>query len=510
MPKGSRLEKRRYGYSRRPIVAVTKLDGVAAEDLTAASLALARDGLLAPGAFEAACQALEAALTERPVLAAPTLAVDLLLLLAGQRLTTPRWQPVGALRDARRQYEDHVLARLVAERRWARLEEAVAGLEPARRPVAAGLAAALLSGRLAGDGAGLGLSPAVVRRVAQKGPAEFLERGRTACQEPAVAAPLTEGLVGLARAARGAKELLTDAELFVVENVRALQSLAARVALAQLAEVSQALLERLPKRLAGQLFEEGSAPTAIEEASAYPVGGFSSLTTQGTLENLVSSELVYLDGKGAPRPDLFDVRFVEGELLYFSRDEAVAVRRRRRLLVVLDASLARVRLVDRGERVQRLVWTLGAVAALLRGLAGWFDSHALSFELVVAGPEDALEDELQVLSLVLRELVVSGQLTLQRSPSAAAALEAFGRQWAARGRTVVVSSGGLDGLSSEVAVDVAAPAPTVREGQAAALTLEGARAEDRFGALVERWVAVLTQRQRRVRAALASTPSPAV
>ncbi len=485
-----------------------KLDGAAAEDTAAACLALARDAVLLPGGFEQACQAMEAALAERPVLAAPSLAVDLLLLANGHRLQAARWQPPGPLGDARRQYEDHVLARLVADRRWPRLEEALSALEPARRAQAVGLAAALILGRLA-PGQGVGLSPAVLRRVAQKSPTEFVERGRLACGLDAVAEPLTRGFVALARAARGSTELLSDAEVFVVENVRALQSLAARVALAQLAEVSQALGERIPQRLKGQLFEEGSAPTAIEEASAYPVGGFSSLTTRGSLENLVSSELVYLDGKGAPRPDLFDVRFVEGELLYFDRDEAVAVRRRRRVLVVLDTSLRQARLVDPGESVQRLVWAFGAVAALLRALARWYDSHALTFELVLAGADDALDDELQVTSLVLREFVASGQLVVSRTSAAAQAIATFEAEWATRGRVLLVTATvGAEGAGA-VVVDVSGPTP-VFDGGRGPTAARGGTAFERWSWVAEQWVAELVHRPRRGPGPLAHPVTDAV
>ena len=63
---------------------------------------------------------------------------------------------------------------------------------------------------------------------------------------------------------------------------------------------------------------EGDAPTQLEEESAFPVGGFSSISTVGSLENLVTSELIYMDDPNDPaseRPDQFDVRFVEGDLL---------------------------------------------------------------------------------------------------------------------------------------------------------------------------------------------------
>jgi hypothetical protein len=168
--------------------------------------------------------------------------------------------------------------------------------------------------------------------------------------------------------------------------------------------------------------EDGDAPTRLEEDSAFPVGGFASLATTGSLENLVTSELMYLDqgADQAERPDLFDVRFVEGELLYYSRDESVAVRRRRAVVLVLDASLVQARVLDPGESWQRLVWLLGSVAAMVRRLAAWQDTDALGFEVVflTEGGQCPLAEERDVCMLLLREFRERGQLELSEATSA--------------------------------------------------------------------------------------------
>jgi hypothetical protein len=71
----------------------------------------------------------------------------------------------------------------------------------------------------------------------------------------------------------------------------------------------------------------------------FPAGGFDAMSTRGTLENLVRSEVAYV-GVGAEddprRPDLFDVRYVEGELLYYTRDESPLLERRRTVVVHID------------------------------------------------------------------------------------------------------------------------------------------------------------------------------
>lgn len=314
---------------------------------------------------------------------------------------------------------------------------------------------------------GTGVSQAIVRRLATKPTGDVLDLGRASLFDVEVAARVAEGLTLLARAARRTRELVTDAEVFIAENVAALKGLGPRVALAQLAEVAQAVEERLPTRLRGRVFEDGDAPTQLEEESAYPVGGFSSISTAGSIENLVTSELIYMDDAGSERPDLFDVRFVEGELLYYARDESVAIRRRRTLVLVFDPSLTTARVLDAGEDYQRLVWALGSVAALVRKLSEWLDTEALRFELVFTrqGGELPLAEEESVLGLLLREYRVRGQLDVIEAGPTAEAIRAARETHRTRARVMLFGAkmpSGLDGLSRPDAfVDAGAKRPVV-------------------------------------------------
>jgi vWA domain found in the FtsH ternary systems/N-terminal helical region fused to the FtsH ternary system vWA domain len=479
-----------------------------AEDYLAAALSVARLQALTPTWYEVGIRALEAASVERPVQPAPTLAVDLAALMHGERLLPVAPPAQAPVREALRAYEDHVLARLTADRRWTRLTEALAGAPRALRPAAVGMTVAALLQRLQVHG-GVGVPTGVVRRLVSRPIGEVLEQGRVALHQPALAARLASGLEALARAARRTRDLLTDAEVFTVENVAALKGLGARVALGQLAEVAQLVEEQLPRRLKGAASEDGDAPTALEEDSAFPVGGFASLATSGSLENLVTSELMYLDqgATHADRPDLFDVRFVEGELLYYARDESVAVRRRRTVVVVLDASLVRARVLDPREPWQRLVWLLGCVAAMVRRLAEWQDTDALRFELVFVGAlgQSVLGEERDVLGLLLREFRERGQLELLDADSAAQAVRRARATHRQRTRLLVFSVGAPAGLETEagldVAVDLAGPRPVLRWRGGPAAAPEPA--SDAAGA----WVATTRRlleglmRQPRVRAA---------
>lgn len=429
-----------------------RLTSADAEALLAASCAVARPNALKGDRWETSLTAVLAALGEKPSLPSLTFAIDLAFLMGGDRLEPLPASAVPApLKDAVRVYEDHVLARLVADRRWTAVTEAMAACPKDLKATAAGLLCGQLISRFERTGEakalnGPGVSQAIVRRVMQRVSDEVMAAGRTALQEnEGTIALMVDGFEAMARAARRSKELLTDAEVFLLENVAALKGLGPRVTLAQLAEVAQEVEDRLPVRMKTAM-SEGETPTQLEEESAFPVGGFSSISTVGSLENLVTSELIYMDDPADPkaeRPDQFDVRFVEGELLYYARDESVAVRRRRTLVLVFDASLDACRVQDPGERTQRMMFALGAGAAMVRRLAAWLEAEAVSFDLVFTGAhrrDSPLKEELGVMGLLLREWRERGQLELREAASTDEAV-ATAREFH-KGRVQVVVLGG--------------------------------------------------------------------
>jgi len=80
---------------------------------------------------------------------------------------------------------------------------------------------------------------------------------------------------------------------------------------------------------------DAGSETAFTDGTTYPTGGFSGLTNQGTLENLLTSELAYMDDISGSI-SLFDMRYVDGELLYYLRDEGTMRRRRRTIHFIID------------------------------------------------------------------------------------------------------------------------------------------------------------------------------
>ncbi len=353
-------------------------------------------------------------LAERPGLPPPGCVVDLAT-LAMEGAYTKLGGPTPddpTLRRALRDWEDQVLGRLVCDPRLGGVQDAVLALPPALRPEAAGLFAALVLGRLCPDhgssGAGVELAvvPGVVRReLAQPGGA-----GPT----PEAVELLVAGYEGLVAGARSVPELLGPGDLFLLTWMERLRSLEARVALDQLA--TAAASTELPRTVRSRR-RAGTALSRIEEESAYPVGGFSSISTSGALENLVTSELAYMrEDDGPPGDaDLFDLRWAEGELLYYSRDEGAHHREHRAILVLLDAGLNGERTTEGG--VQRLILVLGRLVAVLRRAAELLGEVELHVRLAVEPGALGLEHDL--VAVLLDDWVKRQVLVVVREPVAA-------------------------------------------------------------------------------------------
>src|SRR5262249_35209538 len=130
----------------------------------------------------------------------------------------------------------------------------------------------------------------------------------------------------LSTALRRSAELLGPEDVFELEHGTALQELGQRVALRQVLPAADALEESLPPARPPPRTGRHNVPTRNLDEDVYPAGGFSSLATRGSLESLLHSQLAYMEKD--ERPDLFDVKFVRDELLYYARDENQFLRRR--------------------------------------------------------------------------------------------------------------------------------------------------------------------------------------
>ncbi len=190
--------------------------------------------------------------------------------------------------------------------------------------------------------------------------------------------------------------VLAPEALWELARLDVVPSEAARLALrtvhktmAALPAPSSSLLSLLKDRRHEVTVEDDHA------ADEFPAGGFDAMSTRGILENLVRSEVAYVgvgaeDSPGAP--DLFDVRFVEGELLYYTRDESPLLQRRRQLTVLIEeVPRLRHKLVE--LPTQTLVLCEACVLRAFSDLQQALGASAVTLRLAVSGDDDDVVSE---------------------------------------------------------------------------------------------------------------------
>jgi hypothetical protein len=429
-----------------------------AEQWLCAGLCLTRLEGSTPESLTKALPWLLATLAELPTLPPPGVVVDIGRLATGAPLA-PAWavpDTAPHLRAAVRAYEDHLLARLAAEPQLEAVVNALARLPMELRPRGVAFLVARVLMRLE-FASGTAVNPGLTRRVLEQPPAELLQAGHATLREPGAAVErLSEAYEALASAARRARALLGDAEVFTLENLAQLQGRAQRLALEQAVEAAEALAQALPLRARRRTPPAGQSPTQLEDEAAFPQGGFSSVSNVGSLENLVTSELVYMDDDAGL--DLFDVRYVEGELLYYTRDESLFVRRRRVVTFALLPELTEARVKDAGLRWQRGVLVLGLVLSLVRRLSVWLGEEDLRFRVVVV--DEGLEAERGLCELLLREWLARGNAEVTTADSVETVL-AQAEEDAKRARTDVLLLGGKARMASTgvTVLDITQPVP---------------------------------------------------
>jgi hypothetical protein len=362
--------------------------------------------------------------THAPAAAMVPAVLEWLLLLAGEGLPVP---PVGFLADlgflalnAReappplpsrdvpgidagllRRYEDYCLGKLYGDLSFERGADAILRYEETDR----GRGLAYLAQRLMLQTgfAGATLNPATIRTLTRQPAEEILPEAWRSLAEQGLTAAATAQYESLIDAVRGTGDLLTTADLFELERGTALAEFGQRLALRQVLQAADLLRAGIPRQKPRLASPRRQVATRLVTEDAYPVGGFSSISTKGSIESLLHSQLVYLE-RGV-RPDLFDVKFVRDELLYYSRDENQFLRRRTTLLVVLTPELARARTKDASLPYQRIILALGLLVALAAKLREWLSDETLQTHVVLLSEDGLLPlaDEQALLELLLAE-----------------------------------------------------------------------------------------------------------
>jgi hypothetical protein len=316
-----------------------------------------------------------------------------------------------------RTYEDHVLGKIYADFHFERGADAVRGYQGRDR--ARGLAFLVNQMRERWGFPGVHLSPGVIKGVAELAPEEALGRGWESLSRDGLLPLLPELYQALIAASRRSADVLGPEDVFELEHGTALAELGQRVALRQLLQAADRLQTTLPRHRLSPPPGRKEVPTRVLDEDTYPVGGYASVANRGSMESLLHSQLAYMEDDD--RPDLFDIKYLRDELLYYSRDENQFLRRRRTLTFALLPDLVRTRFKDAELPWQRCVLWLGLLVVAVRRLTEWLTDDALLFEFCIVDQDrpDTLAQEQELLEMVLREQVANGTVRLVRVPGIA-------------------------------------------------------------------------------------------
>jgi hypothetical protein len=169
----------------------------------------------------------------------------------------------------------------------------------------------------------------------------------------------------------------------------------------------------VPLRPVRPLIRRQQVATNIVDEDTYPIGGFSSISNRGSIESLLHSQLAFMEPDD--RPDMFDIKFLRDELLYYSRDENQFLRRRRCFVFALFPDLAAGRVKDPQLPWQRIILLLGLLRVTVERLTNWLSEEALRFEFVFFRPAaklPPLADERELLALLFREQIANQTVQL--------------------------------------------------------------------------------------------------
>ena len=311
-----------------------------------------------------------------------------------------------------RQYEDYVLGKLYADMSFERASDALSRYEG--RDQRKGVAYIVNQIRERSSLGGAMMSLASIKSLVELPPEELLVSAVESVRDDGWSETLMAEFEELIFTIRNTGELLGSEDVFELEHATALAEFGQRVALRQVLRAANDFEQRLPSQRPSAPARKYSVATNIMEEDYYPIGGFTSISNRGTIESLLRSELAYLDDSGE-RPDLFDIKYVRDELLYYSRDENQFLRRRLSFLFLLDPSLITARFKDADMPLQRIILLLAFLVSAIHKLLDWLSDDAITFELLfIEGVGiKQLTDEQTLLETLFREEIESGVVTIR-------------------------------------------------------------------------------------------------
>ncbi|VAW72272.1 hypothetical protein MNBD_GAMMA12-1684 [hydrothermal vent metagenome] len=313
--------------------------------------------------------------------------------------------------EAMRAYEDDFLRRLETDFRFIELKDALTRLNKSDKVEATAYVIHSILDRLKFQPTQL-IDLSVTRKLLRQPVIQWIEiLEQYLLTQPQALDLAARDFQQIARLARHCSRLLTDNDILTVENISVLRTFTQRIRFRQVVDAAEMMGRLLPTQVKSRGEETGVVATKLTADNDYPVGGFTSIGNSGSIENLVSSELIYMENE--QQFDLFDVRYTEGDLLYFMRDESTYCRSQREYAFILDPSLIAARVKHAQLPYQDIVLLMAVLICVMRRLVTWLTADDLKVSLIFLqkpGTEIVLVQEYQEAALLFREWIDSGCL----------------------------------------------------------------------------------------------------
>jgi FtsH ternary system-like protein len=307
-------------------------------------------------------------------------------------------------------YEDLVLGKWLADSSLERAGDALRGLSGRDRARGLAFVSAQLRSRC-GFG-GFLLSPAILKKMRDQPADRVLAAAWASLDSFGMSPLLPAAYEDLEQHVRRAPAMLGSEDVFELEHRTVLADFSQRVALRQVLQATAAFREALAEAPPVVVRSAREVPSHLRDEDTYPVGGFTSLSNRGTVESLLHSQLAFMEDD---RPDLFDIKFLRDELLYYSRDENQFFRRRRAFVLAFFPDLVQARVKDPASPWQRVIFLLGLVVALIERLTDRLGDDSLTFELLFLRGDDGavlLGSERGLLETIFRTQIADRMLRI--------------------------------------------------------------------------------------------------
>lgn len=164
---------------------------------------------------------------------------------------------------------------------------------------------------------------------------------------------------------------------------------------------------------------ETGPETDVQDTGTWAEGGYVGITTRGSVESIVPSELAYMgEESGIPGVDLFGYRHAQNELLFYERDQS-QLQKIRRIVRVVFAPDSGFRVKAPGHSDSLEVGIYGTIVKLAADLEETFaeDVVTVVVHVVDSGSKQRAAEDAALLSVLMSRQVSRGTVQVHVEPA---------------------------------------------------------------------------------------------